>query len=172
MSEFNRQLVEQLPRLRKYALMLTRNPADADDLVQTTTVNALRARAQFSPGTNFGAWTRTILRNRFMSDCRSNRRKPINLDEVPEMALANPDHMDDSVLLAEAIRAMEQLTPRLREMLGLICGRGLSYGDAARILSCSVGTVKSRLWRARQHMKALMSEIDCASAPPVAAYCG
>ena len=155
-NEFHTMLTAHLPRLRAYAIMLTRDRAAADDLVQETALRALRAQSQFTMGTNFTAWMYCILRNEHTSSLRRSARRPIVLDEIPEQLLAQPGDQEDKVLTREVIEAMQHLQPSQREVLILICAAGLSYEEAAESLGCSVGTVKSRLWRARRHMQALV----------------
>lgn len=151
-EEFNRQLVEQIPRLRSFALSLTRNASDADDLMQTTAVQALRGRNQFMPGTNFAAWTRQIMKNQFFTDCRSTKRRPVPLEDVPEELFAAPGDLHEHVLARQALGALNRLSPLLKQALGLACGE-LSYGEIGAVASCSLGTVKSRIWRARRKLK-------------------
>jgi RNA polymerase sigma-70 factor (ECF subfamily) len=153
---FHSLLLTQLPRLRAYAFTLTRNRADADDLLQSTAVLVLRSEAMFIAGSNFPAWTYRIMRNSFLSGCRKNKRRPVSIDTVPEAALALPETLHDHILSREVVRAMTRLSPVLREVLALICGAELSYEEAAVVLGCSTGTVKSRLWRARDRLKNLL----------------
>lgn len=153
---FHDMLVTQLPKLRPYALMMTGNRAAADDLLQETALKVLRAESQFEPGTNFNAWTYRILRNEFISSCRRAKRTPRDIDAVPEEFLARPATQEDKIATREVFQAMRQLPETQREVLSLVCGSGMSYEDAADVLDCSVGTVKSRLWRARSKMKDLL----------------
>ncbi len=160
MSEkFHQMLLAHLPKLRAYALMLTRNRPDADDLVQTATVLVLRAESQFIPGTNFSAWSYRILKNSYISTCRGHKRRPSSIDDVPEASLAYPARQYEQVLASEVVTAMGKLSVNLREVLTLICGGDMSYEDAAVAMSCSVGTVKSRLWRARDQMKIMLENV-------------
>lgn len=157
-ESFHQMLLAQLPRLRAYAMMLTRNTADTDDLLQTVAVHALRSEQQFQVGSNFRAWTYRIMKNCHISRGRKNRRSVASIDDVPEELLAYSAHIEEHVFSSEIIRAMDKLSPHLREILTLVCGAEVSYEEAATILSCSVGTVKSRLWRARDKMRALLGE--------------
>jgi len=154
LHEFDHQLVKQMPALRKFALSLTRNASDADDLVQSTMVLALRARTQFAPGTNFAAWTRRILRNRFFSEYR--RKSPFYVDELPQDAVAAAIVMDDQVRLGEVLRNMSHLSAVQRETLNLI-GVGASLVEVGTAMSCCIGTVKTRLRRARRKLNVLLS---------------
>jgi RNA polymerase sigma-70 factor, ECF subfamily len=155
-NEFHDMLTDHLPRLRAYAIMLTRDRSAAEDLLQETALRALRAQSQFMLGTNFTAWMYRILRNEYISSLRRSKRRPILLEDIPEELLSRGGEQDDKVLTHEIIKAMDNLQPSQREVLILICAGGLSYEEAAESLDCSVGTIKSRLWRARRHMQALV----------------
>jgi RNA polymerase sigma-70 factor (ECF subfamily) len=166
---FRKMVVESLPRLRAYALMMTGDRPNADDLVQETVYRALRAEAQFTMGSNFMGWMYRILRNEFISRCRVAKRTPMSVDDVPEASLARRGDQEDQVLTKEVLQAVTQLNPAQREVLIMICAAGMDYAEAAAILECSVGTVKSRLWRARRHMEAIMQGKDApadAVSPP------
>ena len=155
-TEFNTMLVAALPRLRAYAMILTRSRAAADDLLQQTAYRALRAETQFTMGTNFVGWMYRILRNEYISSLRRNKRTTSSIDDLPEHLLAARGEQEDKRLTREVIGAMERLPASQREVLVLVCAGGLSYDEAALSIGCSVGTVKSRLWRARQHMQELV----------------
>jgi RNA polymerase sigma-70 factor (ECF subfamily) len=155
-DEFRKMVVESLPRLRAYALMMSGDRSSADDLVQETVYRALRAEAHFMMGSNFMGWMYRILRNEFISRCRVAKRTPMSVDDVPEASMARRGDQEDQVLSKEVLKAMAQLNPAQREVLILICAAGMDYAEAAATLECSVGTVKSRLWRARRHMEAIM----------------
>ena len=155
-AEFHKRLVDSLPRLRAYAMMLTRSRASADDLLQQTAYRALRAETQFTMGTNFVGWMYRILRNEYISTLRRNKRTTTCIDDLPEQMLATRGEQEDKRLTREVISAMDNLPTSQREVLVLVCAGGLSYDEAAATIGCSVGTVKSRLWRARQHMQELV----------------
>jgi RNA polymerase sigma-70 factor (ECF subfamily) len=163
-ESFHDMLIAHLPRLRAYAILMTRNRAAADDLLQETALKALRAEAQFTPGTNFGAWMYRILRNEFISSRRRAKRAPASIDDVSDEVLARRGTQESNYFCGEIIRAMDSLQDGQREVLSLICAGGLSYEEAAEMLQCSVGTVKSRLWRARARMEKLLMGDD--EAPP------
>jgi RNA polymerase sigma-70 factor (ECF subfamily) len=155
-------LVEHLPRLEAYARRLTRSPADAEDLVQTAALKILDCAAQFQGGTNFAAWSGTILRNSCFSDGRKTCRRPtISIDRMASdapvhMSLVTPASQEGHVLGREIERAAETLSPHLRQTLMLMGEEALTCDQAAVVMSCSPGTVKSRLWRARAKMKTLL----------------
>ena len=163
-QEFEEMLLTQLPKLRGFALSLTRVSSDADDLVQTAVERILKYQAQFEVGSNFSAWSYRILKNSYISDCRSNKRRPDSLTQHTESAvlptsLVSSARQEDHVYTREVVNAMDKLSPRLREILTLICGAQLPYEEVADMLACSVGTVKSRLFRAREQMKSLLLDI-------------
>ncbi len=159
-NEFHAMLTDHLPRLRAYAIMLTRDRSAAEDLLQETALRALRAQSQFAMGTNFTAWMYRILRNEYISTLRRSKRRPIHLDDIPEELMSRSGEQDDKVLTREIIQAMDDLQSAQREVLILICASGLSCEEAAESVGCSVGTIKSRLWRARRHMQALVMGED------------
>jgi RNA polymerase sigma-70 factor (ECF subfamily) len=159
-------LLAHLPRLRAYAMTLTRNRAAAEDLLQETSYRVLRARHQFTMGTNFTAWVFRILRNSFISSLRRAKRTGTQLDTLPESMFAKQCDQEEIILNRQIVKAVEKLRPGQREALTLICANGMSYSEAAETLDCSVASVKSLLWRARQHLEALMEEPESLPARP------
>ncbi len=160
-KQFQETLLKHLPQLRAYAMTLTRNHSDADDLAQSTASRILKYESQFEVGSNFAAWSYRILKNNHISNCRRNKHRIGSLDEFPEggvqpVALVSPPLQEQQMLTREVIRALDKLTPHSRETMALVCGAQLSYDEVAVIMSCSIGTVKSRLWRARAQMKTLL----------------
>jgi RNA polymerase sigma-70 factor (ECF subfamily) len=150
---FHDQLVALLPRLRVQAVSMTRNRADADDLVQAAVSNALAAQHSFTPGTNFGAWMFRILRNRFLSDIR-RRRDTCDMDSAPAEALARPAAQEDSLALRELRMRLADLPADHRTALLLVTVQGMSYEEAAEVMGCAVGTAKCRVFRARRQLEA------------------
>ena len=157
-DKFQDMLLTHLPRLQAYAVMLTRDRAAAEDLLQETALKAWRAQSQFAMGTNFTAWIYKILRNEYISSLRRNKRKPARLDEVPEEFLSRGGAQENDILSREVVHAMNKLQPEQREVLVLICASGLSYEEAAEICNCAVGTVKSRVSRARRALHAILDD--------------
>jgi len=150
---FHEMLVEALPRLRAYAIVLTNDRTLAEDLLQETAMRALSARTQFTMGTNFSAWLFCILRNQFLSWARKNHRRTVPIDNLPEAFLAYMPPQDDKVLVHELARVLGKIPRDQREALALTCGNGLRYEEAAKVMGCSIGTVKSRVWRARAKLE-------------------
>ena len=152
-SDFHDLLVEMLPRLRAYALALTRNRAGADDLIQQTALKAWKAQSQFAAGTNFKAWVYHIMRNEHISTFRRTKRPQVSLDSVPEEFFAREGDQENTLLTREVFVQVNKLPEGQREVLLMNCVGGLSYEEIAEALNCSIGTVKSRLWRARSEMQ-------------------
>jgi RNA polymerase sigma-70 factor (ECF subfamily) len=159
--QFQDLVLNQMPKLRAYARSLTRNASDADDLLQTAAERMLRFESQFEVGSNFSAWAYRVLKNSHISNCRTHKRRPVSLTQyteeaIPQTSLISQARQEEHVYAREVINALDRLSPNLREILTLICGAQLSYEEVADTLSCSVGTVKSRLWRARDQMKIIL----------------
>lgn len=152
---FHDQLIASLPKLRVQALGLTRDRSAADDLVQETVTKALTARDSFIPGTNFNGWIHTILRNNFISNVRK-RRPTTDLENVPEGLFAVNAGHDDKLVLKELGRAVNRLPTAHREALFMIVLQNMSYEEAAEAAQCAVGTMKSRVFRARQQLQTWM----------------
>lgn len=155
-APFDETALPHLDTLYRVALRLTGERAAAEDLVQDTMLRALRAWATFQPGSNARAWLVTILRNQFINGYRARRRTPegVDMDAVPELPdLGDPDPegrffrdlVDDEVL-----EAVDALPHDFREVLVLSDMEGLPYAEVAEALGIPVGTVKSRLFRARR----------------------
>lgn len=150
-EEFYAQLVQCLPHLRAFARVLCRQHDLVDDLVQDSVVRALAASNQFQQGTNFKAWMFTILRNQNITTFRRKKIVPASLDDVcPEVSQAAPQ--EDALMIEDLDHAVQQLSPLRREALILVVVHGLSYEEAAAVCGCAVGTIKSRVARARAEL--------------------
>jgi len=153
---FQRELVTLIPHLRAFARTLTGNATAADDLAQDAMIKAWDARASFQLGTNMKAWTFMILRNQFYSDKRRSWRS-IQLDqEAAERTLVAVDDPMSPIALDELRLAMGMLPDEQREALILVGAGGFAYEEAADICGCAVGTVKSRVSRARRALQAIL----------------
>lgn len=152
---FRAELLAVIPSLRRFAISLNRDPISADDLVQDTLLRAWRARGTFQIGTNFEAWTFTILRNQFYTTQRKPRELP---DEDGEQAarLCSPPEQDGHLDLADVRSALGRLSAPMREVLTLVTVENLSYEEVAAVMNCRVGTVKSRVWRAREQLAQML----------------
>jgi RNA polymerase sigma-70 factor (ECF subfamily) len=143
-------VVALLPDLRAFARFMCREREAADDLVQNTILQALDKQAQFQPGTNLKGWLFTIMRNRFYSDLRAQRRRPTPIEETNAAPMIAVDNPEATLALKELSVAIWKLSPQSREALILIGAGGFSYEEAARLCDCSVGTLKARVSRARK----------------------
>ncbi|GBR02121.1 sigma-70 family RNA polymerase sigma factor [Acetobacter oeni] len=153
---FHTQIVSILPKLRVQALALTRNRAQAEDLVQDAVCNALNARDSFIPGTNFAAWMHRILRNRFISDLRKQRATS-DIDDVPGELLSSKADHEDRLAVKDLGYALARLPDDQREALVMVVLHGMSYQELAESTGCAVGTAKSRVFRARRQLEAWMT---------------
>jgi RNA polymerase sigma-70 factor (ECF subfamily) len=148
------QFREVMPHLRGYARSLTRNADAADDLVQDALVRAWASRTQFIPGTNFRAWMFTIMRHRFLDECRRNKGPHLTIEDVSNhAALVSGPAQDSAIEFEEMACAYWQMAPNHREILMLVGALGLEYEEAAKVIGCAVGTVRSRLSRARTELQ-------------------
>ena len=146
--DFEGALIQLVPPLRAYARAVTRSRENADDLVQDTLLRALRSRHTFVPGTNLKAWTFTILRNQFITSAR--RKRPEQGFAPTEGAeISMPASQEDTIALNDFHRILLQLPERQREALLLVGAEGFSYEEAAAVAGSTVGTMKSRVSRAR-----------------------
>lgn len=146
---FRKELMGVLPHLRAFARGLCGRPDFADDLVQEATIKAWTARERYTPGTNMRAWTFAILRNHYLSELRKSRRQT-DLDEgVAERLLVMDADQEGPLHLGDMEAALQQLAPERREAVLLVGASGFSYEDAADIAGCPIGTMKSRVARAR-----------------------
>ena len=154
--ELRDTMLATVPRLRAFAVSLSGNVDRADDLVQETLVKALHSIDSFRPGTNLAAWLFTILRNHFRSEYRKRRREVEDVDgRYTERLKSQPEQMGH-IELAEFREALAKLPNDQREALVLVGASGFSYEEAAVICGCAVGTIKSRLNRARTRLAELM----------------
>ena len=145
-------IVALLPDLRAFARFMCREREAADDLVQNTVLAALDKQDQFTPGTNLKGWLFTIMRNRFYSDLRTQRRRPTPIDQADIAPLAAVDNPEATLELKELSSALFRLSPQSREALVLVGAGGFSYEEAAVLCGCSVGTLKARVSRARKQL--------------------
>ena len=150
-------LVDAIPNLRAFAISLTGNHSLAADLVQDTLLKAWSHRQDFQEGTNLRAWLFTILRNTYFSGIRKSRREVQDIDgEAAGRLVSLPEQLGH--LEFEDFRAaLQELSADQREALLLVGAEGFSYEEAAAVCGCAVGTVKSRVNRARLRLAELMS---------------
>ena len=148
------ELVKWIPNLRAFALSLTQSAQHSDDLVQDTLVKALANLDKFEMGTNLRAWLFTILRNSFYNEIRYKKyHQTASLDEVDPGAMDLRATQEKYIEFQDVLKSLSRLVPEQREAIILIAAEGLSYEEAATICKCPVGTVKSRLSRARRRLE-------------------
>ncbi len=159
---FRQQLVALLPRLRRFALSLTGDMAEADDLVQAACERALSRFHQWRPGSRLDRWLFAIIHHLFIDERRTMRWKKPHLPLEEESLLLHAKNtmkkLEARLQLGEVARAMRRMGETERMVLSLVCVEGMSYRDAAEIMEVPVGTVMSRLARARKKLHRLISE--------------
>jgi RNA polymerase sigma-70 factor (ECF subfamily) len=160
-QEFHDQLIEFLPKMRVWALALTRNRAAAEDLTPDGATKALVAKDCFIPGTNFSAWVHRIMINHFISSVR-NRREFTDMENMPEVPV--PAAHEDRTALRELDGALNRLPADQREALFMIVLQEKSYEAAAEVTGCAIGTLKSRVHRARLQLRAYLTGEDAKAA--------
>ena len=149
-------VVALIPSLRAFAWSLCRNSSDADDLVQDTLIKAWSNRDKFEAGTNLRAWLYTILRNTFYTAVVRRRREVADEDGKHAAALSEEPTQDWSMAMHGLQAALQKLPDEHREALILVGAAGLTYEEAAEICGCALGTIKSRVNRARARLLKLM----------------
>ncbi len=153
--DIQQELLTYLPDMQAFALFLANDCSWADDLVQDASVRVLAAADQFEPGTNFKAWVFTILRNLYYNELKKTRRV-VAYDEGSnslEPVFARAATQEASLDFRDFYRAFWELDEIHREVLLLVGTSGLSYEDAASVCDCNVGTIKSRVSRARRALR-------------------
>ena len=148
------EIVQHLPAMRAFAVSLTRDGALADDIVQDTVVKAWTNFDGFQPGTKLRAWLFTILRNALYSHYRKYSREIEDIDGAHAARLAVPPTHDSTLMLGDVLRAFDMLSVDQREALWLVAASGFSYEEAAEACGVSLGTIKSRMNRARNALAA------------------
>jgi RNA polymerase sigma-70 factor, ECF subfamily len=161
-TEFKKALLESVPHLRAFARSLCNDAVAADDLVQDTMLRAWKARDSYTANTSFRAWSFTILRNVFYSEKRRSWRSTELAPEIAERTLVASDNPAKGMELVELRNALDHLPDDQREAIILVGAGGMAYEEAAQIVGCAVGTIKSRVSRAR---KALTAMLDADMAP-------
>ncbi|RKP44191.1 sigma-70 family RNA polymerase sigma factor [Trinickia fusca] len=164
---FDADVIARLGQLRRYARALTGDPAWADDLVQDTAERALARETAFRAGSNLRAWLFTILRNLYIDQLRARREFAVDDESAPWRNLEAPRSEVDGLVLHEVQQALYHLPVEQREVLLLVCVEELSYQEAATVLGVPIGTVMSRLCRAREHMRVLLGGEPTHESPPL-----
>lgn len=153
---FKREMLAALPNLRAFAVSLAGRHHVADDLVQDTIMKAWAKQDHFEPGTNMKAWLFTILRNEFYSQMRKRGREVSDTDGIFTSQLATHPQQYGALDLQDFKKALAQLPSDQREAIILVGASGFAYEEAAEICGCAVGTIKSRINRARNKLQELL----------------
>src|SRR5436305_9650792 len=156
-NDFSRLVEAEIPRLRRYARALTRNVTRADDLVQSCLTRAVAKQHLWQPGTDLRAWLFTILHNQHVNDIRRAVREEnnVSIDDIAPVASVQANAMD-VLALRDLEAALAKLPGEQRQVILLVGLEGLAYEEVASILRVPVGTVRSRLSRGRDQLRALM----------------
>jgi RNA polymerase sigma-70 factor (ECF subfamily) len=165
-SDFDRELCTSLGKLRGLAILITRDETSADDLLQEAILRALLARKSYSAGTNFVAWMYTILRNQHITNWRRGRRAAIHAESravlTSGMEASAEGNQESRVALNELRSALQELPLVQREALMLVGPADFTYEDAAAAVGCSIGTIKSRVSRARSILRQKLMAAEAA----------
>lgn len=151
-ADWREAVIARIPSLRAFAWSLARNPSDADDLVQETLTKAWTYRDKYEAGTNLRAWLFTILRNTWYSTIAKRGREVADEEGRHAASLSMEGSQEWAVELTALRSALDELPPEHREAIVLVGAAGLSYEEAAEIAGCALGTIKSRVNRARNRL--------------------
>ena len=158
-EQFKSEMIALLPRLRRFALSLTRSSPDADDLLQDACSVALQKWAQYDPNQPLDRWMFRILRNHWVSEIRKRQVRQgegqIQADEANELTVAG--NALDAIEVKQVRQKVKDLGPDLAQPLLLVCAEGFSYKEASEMLDIPIGTIMSRIHRAR---RALLEQIN------------
>lgn len=157
-DEFREGLLDAIPSLRAFGFSLCGNATRADDLVQETMVKAWAKHSSYQPGTNQRAWLFTILRNEFYSQMRKKGREVEDPEGHFEASLSEKGRQESHLELQDMKRALATLPDDQREAIILVGASGMSYEEAAKICDVAVGTMKSRVSRARSRLEELLGD--------------
>ena len=154
--DFKRDMLAALPSLRAFAVSLSGSHDKADDLLQDTIMKAWAKQESFQPGTNLKAWLFTILRNEFYSQMRKRGREVQDSDGLFTERMATHPGQYGALDLQDFKKALDQLPDDQREAIVLVGASGFAYEEAAEICGCAIGTIKSRVNRARRRLQDLL----------------
>jgi RNA polymerase sigma-70 factor (ECF subfamily) len=154
------QVVTMLPRLRRFARSLAGTADRADDLVQATCERALKSAGQWQPGTRLDSWLYRVMQNLWIDEMRRAKKQGQHVPEHDALAVVGEDGAraaDARIAAGEVLAALDRLPPEQRSVVSLVCIEELSYREAAEVLEVPIGTVMSRLARARAVLAAVLS---------------
>ena len=153
------ELVALVPALRAFARSFCRKPDEAEDLVEETLKRALGSLDQFTPGTSMKSWLFTIMRNTFNTAIKRRMREVTGREkDIAENGPSRPASQEWTIRGHELETALHQLDPDFRQAIILVCVMGASYDEAAEICDCPIGTIKSRINRAKTHLLEMLGE--------------
>lgn len=159
----NKELLSEMDSLKRFALKLTRNASDADDLTQATLLRALEKRHLFTPDTNLLGWTSRIMYHLFVSEYRRKVKFETQYDPENYIAAWSVDATQESTVELQQVNdAMNSLSGDHREILVMVCVKGMPYADVSEALKIPVGTVRSRLSRARESLQLQLGRTETA----------
>ncbi len=153
---FQASLLAMVPNLQRFARSLLRSHVGADDLLQNTLLRAWRSRASFAPGTNLEAWLFTIMRNQFYNEHRKRGREVQDEDGAQAERMVSLPEQGGHLDLSDVQAALDRLAPPMRQALVLVAIENLTYEETAAVMHCRIGTVKSRVWRARTQLAEML----------------
>lgn len=153
---FQTALLAMVPNLQRFARSLLRSHVGADDLLQNTLLRAWRSRASFAPGTNLEAWLFTIMRNQFYNEHRKRGREVQDEDGAQAERMVSLPEQGGHLDLSDVQAALDRLAPPMRQALVLVAIENLTYEETAAVMQCRIGTVKSRVWRAREQLARML----------------
>ncbi|MBP2494756.1 RNA polymerase sigma-70 factor (ECF subfamily) [Methylobacterium sp. PvP062] len=153
---FQASLLAMVPNLQRFARSLLRSHVGADDLLQNTLLRAWRSRASFAPGTNLEAWLFTIMRNQFYNEHRKRGREVQDEDGAQAERMVSLPEQGGHLDLSDVQAALDRLAPSMRQALVLVAIENLTYEETAAVMQCRIGTVKSRVWRARTQLAEML----------------
>jgi RNA polymerase sigma-70 factor, ECF subfamily len=164
-ANFGEQVGMLLPRLRRFARALTRHPQDSDDLVQLAVERALTRRQQWRPESSLTNWMLAIVRNAWIDETRSRRRRDAVLVPADEAAEVGDTGTDPDIELWSIQSALEQLPEEQRLAVALVLVEGLSYREAAQVMDVPIGTLTSRLARGRLSLQSMLADQETTRTP-------
>lgn len=153
-------IVSYIPSLRAFARSLCRRDQDPDDLVQETLLRAIEYAHRYRPGTNMRAWLFRIMRSRFYNNIHRVKRETTGAAECASALPQTPPSQESSLQFTEMVAVLEQMPSHYRSALVLVTVLGESYASAAEILDCDIGTIKSRISRARSMLRRVLEETE------------
>ena len=166
-EDMHKDILNELRHLRTFAHFLCRDHTLAEDLVQDTVVRALTYKHQFKPGTNLRGWLTTILRNRYFNQIRPCARPGLLQVELALHNASTSGGQEEKLEMRDFMRAFQSLPAIHREALLLVGAHGVSHEEAAKITNCAVGTIKSRVSRARRQLQQILEGNGARRAEPV-----